>query len=483
MKTNKHITIAPENAKHEPRASFLRLRHVATILLLFSLFGYSKTAKAQTPVQLAPDLFQQYLDSSGAPLAGGCVFSYLAGTTTPTPTWSDFSGTFQNPNPVILDAAGRGPIWIGPISYRFVLFAAGGANCSAGTQIAVVDNVVGPLSANANNIFTGNNTFSGTTTFSGAVNINAGGSLAGAFNGNPTFTGTLTFTGSPIFTNQQAFPNGITTDSIGGISTAGGTLQVTGTNGSAGNSGENIGNTAGNGGVGSTAGGNFTARGGNGGSTGGNGGAVISFAGNASSGNFAGGGLLNSTGSGSGTGAGGDYLFQGGTGGSTAGKGGSFDVVGGTGGAGGNGGDISLAPGPKGAGGLNGNLILGGSGTLGFNVSPTAVAPTCASSGLGAGTCTLANFSTDSSGVVVLTAGAGASTAGIVTITFNQTMGANGSFCQYTLTSSSGVWDPRATVIGTGGGSLTNLFSWDDNAVALTPASIYNVSYFCRGEQ
>jgi hypothetical protein len=56
----------------------------------------------------------QFFDDSGVPLAGGKLATYLAGTTTPAPTYTDSTGTTPNPNPVILDAAGRPPeqIWL-----------------------------------------------------------------------------------------------------------------------------------------------------------------------------------------------------------------------------------------------------------------------------------------------------------------------------------------------------------------------------------
>lgn len=58
-------------------------------------------------------VFQFLNDALTSPLAGGKLSTYLAGTTTPTPTWTDATGTVQNANPIILNAAGRLPnaIW------------------------------------------------------------------------------------------------------------------------------------------------------------------------------------------------------------------------------------------------------------------------------------------------------------------------------------------------------------------------------------
>lgn len=51
--------------------------------------------------------FIQYLDGSGNPLAGGKVYFYSSGTTTLTNTYADSGLTIPNPNPMILDGAGR----------------------------------------------------------------------------------------------------------------------------------------------------------------------------------------------------------------------------------------------------------------------------------------------------------------------------------------------------------------------------------------
>ncbi len=55
---------------------------------------------------------QQWLDNNASPLAGGFVYTYAAGTTTPQDTYQDFDLTILNTNPVILDSSGRGEIWL-----------------------------------------------------------------------------------------------------------------------------------------------------------------------------------------------------------------------------------------------------------------------------------------------------------------------------------------------------------------------------------
>lgn len=60
---------------------------------------------------LLPNAQQQFCDANGAPLAGGLVYFYVVGTTTPKTTYKDSALTVPNTNPVILDAAGRATIW------------------------------------------------------------------------------------------------------------------------------------------------------------------------------------------------------------------------------------------------------------------------------------------------------------------------------------------------------------------------------------
>jgi hypothetical protein len=63
-----------------------------------------------------------FTDSNGKPLVGGKLYSYLSGTTTPTPTWTDESLQTPNTNPIILDSSGSCLCWLdSTIQYKFVL--------------------------------------------------------------------------------------------------------------------------------------------------------------------------------------------------------------------------------------------------------------------------------------------------------------------------------------------------------------------------
>jgi hypothetical protein len=84
----------------------------------------------------------QIFDNNGVPLAGGKIFSYQAGTTTPQTTYTTSAGNVAHTNPIILDSAGRissgGEIWLTDAqNYKFVL------KTSADVEIATYDNVNG----------------------------------------------------------------------------------------------------------------------------------------------------------------------------------------------------------------------------------------------------------------------------------------------------------------------------------------------------
>ncbi len=67
---------------------------------------------------------QQFFDDNGVPLAGGLIYTYQAGSSTPLVTYTDNGGTIANANPIVLDASGRTPqqIWLlTGFSYKFVL--------------------------------------------------------------------------------------------------------------------------------------------------------------------------------------------------------------------------------------------------------------------------------------------------------------------------------------------------------------------------
>lgn len=79
----------------------------------------------------------QAFAATGSPLAGGKVYTYEAGTTTPKATYTTQAGSVENANPVILDANGCADIWLGDGAYKFVVTDAADAAAPFGT----VDNI------------------------------------------------------------------------------------------------------------------------------------------------------------------------------------------------------------------------------------------------------------------------------------------------------------------------------------------------------
>lgn len=70
---------------------------------------------------LTPSPKMQFVDANGKPLAGGKLYTYASGTTTPLATYTDATGSTPNTNPIILDSAGYASIWLGNDLYTFKL--------------------------------------------------------------------------------------------------------------------------------------------------------------------------------------------------------------------------------------------------------------------------------------------------------------------------------------------------------------------------
>jgi hypothetical protein len=68
-----------------------------------------------------PWIKNRWLDANCNPLAGGKLYSYVAGTSTPAATYTDYDGLTPNSNPVELDANGEANVWIGSGIYKFIL--------------------------------------------------------------------------------------------------------------------------------------------------------------------------------------------------------------------------------------------------------------------------------------------------------------------------------------------------------------------------
>lgn len=94
------------------------------VRLLIAILGlwlspFSGTAAAQS-YTIMPQPFGVVQDNSGHIVSGGCVWTYVAGTTTAATTYSDNAGT-PNTNPIKADSAGRFTAYlVAGSSYKFV---------------------------------------------------------------------------------------------------------------------------------------------------------------------------------------------------------------------------------------------------------------------------------------------------------------------------------------------------------------------------
>jgi hypothetical protein len=125
-----------------------------------------------TTAQLSiPPIFRAY-DNSGNPLAGGLLYTYAAGTTTPQATYPSQSEATPNPNPVVLNYRGEAAVWLDPgLSYKFLLQDQYG-NTIPGYP---VDNIQGTVSASVGNLIplTGNTYYLGSASV-GWANVYVG---------------------------------------------------------------------------------------------------------------------------------------------------------------------------------------------------------------------------------------------------------------------------------------------------------------------
>ena len=106
---------------------------------------------------LSPTPKLQFFDLNGAPLSGGLLYTYAAGTTTPLASYTDSTGLIANTNPIVLDSRGEANVWLSGAIYKFALYT------SVGVLIWTVDNINGST-------FASNATGDGTTTAFSVVN-------------------------------------------------------------------------------------------------------------------------------------------------------------------------------------------------------------------------------------------------------------------------------------------------------------------------
>jgi hypothetical protein len=150
---------------------------LSAFLALSCITGYSAA--------LLPETKATFTTSNGTPLAGGKIYTYIAGTTTPKVTYTDSTQVTANANPVILDSRGQANIWLKALEgYKVVV------QNSAGVVQWTTDNII----------------VSGSGT---AYLPNDGGTATGAYtfdttntNGTANQVAPIKFTHSNIYTNS-----------------------------------------------------------------------------------------------------------------------------------------------------------------------------------------------------------------------------------------------------------------------------------------
>jgi hypothetical protein len=124
------------------------MRKILTILCLF--FAGALAASAQQPVLMPVGTLVPFTTAQGAVCSACTLYTYTSGTNTPLATYTDYTGTVPNTNPIVLNAAGYAEnsvgsqvgIWLSAsATYRFVLKNA------ASVQLYQVDGISGQLPA------------------------------------------------------------------------------------------------------------------------------------------------------------------------------------------------------------------------------------------------------------------------------------------------------------------------------------------------
>lgn len=185
----------------------MRLFRASALLALVSTAVFAQNAA------LMPSPKMQFFNASGVPLAGGMIYTCVAGSScpgTPQAAYTDYTGGTALPNPVVLDSGGFASIWLGSSAYKIVATDANGVQQWSVDQVSVpAMSLLTGAAPLASLTVTGNASIGGTLSVTGAATIG----------GNSTIGGSLGVGGALSAASLSLTNN----------ATIGGTLSVTGT--------------------------------------------------------------------------------------------------------------------------------------------------------------------------------------------------------------------------------------------------------------
>jgi len=163
-----------------------------------------------------PNGERTFLDRNGQPISGGLVYSYVPGTTNPSPTYADEGLSVQNPNPITLDQAGRCVMWGAGLFRQVVQDMFGNLQWDQETGFQINSQDFPPdLTIPGNVTVGGNFTVDGYTNLTGGANV-TGGLTADNINAtNLTVNGTTNLNGTTNITGTFNMPEDIFVRNIG----------------------------------------------------------------------------------------------------------------------------------------------------------------------------------------------------------------------------------------------------------------------------
>jgi hypothetical protein len=125
------------------------MRKVLLFIFACLLLSFSTPAQTYAPFQGVGSV--QFFSNSGVPLTSGVLYVYQAGTTTQVASYTDYTGTVQNPNPVPFTAGARATIWLTVGSYyKLVLCLQNdGPFCATSDVLYSIDQLPGGASSSS----------------------------------------------------------------------------------------------------------------------------------------------------------------------------------------------------------------------------------------------------------------------------------------------------------------------------------------------